>query len=80
MTRLDCVRREEIKKVLKQEAVVIQVKRRREWWKDKVMENHGSLMGKAMRGKVEGKRPRGRPRKRVMISEVCRIVPYNEAI
>ena len=45
-----------------------------------MMENHGSLMGKAMRGRVEGKRPRGRPRKRVMISEVCRIVPYNEAI
>ena len=31
---------------------------------DKVTENHGSLMGKVLRGQVEGKRPRGRPRKR----------------
>ena len=42
----------------------MQVKRRKEWWKDKVMENHGSLMGKVMRGQLEGKRLRGRPRKR----------------
>ena len=64
VTRLDCMRSEEIRKALKQEAVVTQVMRRREWWKDKVTENHGSLMGKVMRGQVEGKRPRGRPRKR----------------
>ena len=64
VTRLDCMRSEEIRKALKQEAVVTQVMRRREGWKDKVMENHGSLMGKVLRGQVEGKRPRGRPRKR----------------
>ena len=64
VTRLDCMRSEEIRKALKQEAMVTQVMRRREWWKDKVMENHGSLMGKVMRGQVEGKRPRGRPRNR----------------
>ena len=68
VTRLDCMRSEEIRKALKQEAVVTQVMRRREggreWWKDKVKENHGSLMGKVLRGQVEGKRPRGRPRKR----------------
>ena len=64
VTRLDCMRSEEIRKALKQEAVVTQVMRRREGWKDKVTENHGSLMGKVLRGQVEGKRPRGRPRKR----------------
>ena len=64
MTRLDCMRSEEIRKALKQEAVVTQVKRKKEWWKDRVMENHGSLMGKEMRGQVEGKQSRGRPRKR----------------
>ena len=47
--RLDCMRSEEIRKVLKQEAVVTQVKRRKEWWKNKVMENHGSLMEMEMR-------------------------------
>ena len=81
MTRLDYARSEEIRKVLKQEAVVTQVTRKREWWKYKVMENYGSLIGKIIRGQVEGKRPRGRQRKDgVMISEVCRIVPYNLAI
>ena len=43
--------------------MVTQVKRT-EWWKDKVIENHGSLMGKVMRGRAEGKRLRGRPTKR----------------
>ena len=45
VTRLDYMRSEEIRKALKQEAVVTQVKRKGEWWKDRVMENHGSLMG-----------------------------------
>ena len=58
VTRLDSMRSEEIRKALKQEAVVTLVMRRREWWKNKVMQNHGSLMGKVMRGQVEGKRPR----------------------
>ena len=64
VTRLDCVRSEDIRNRLKQEAVVAQVKRRREGWKDRVIENQGSLIEKVMRGQVEGRRPRGRPRKR----------------
>ena len=64
VSRLDCVRNEEIRKVLKQEAVVTQLMKRREWWKDKMMENHGSLMEKVLKGQVDGKRPRGRPKKR----------------
>ena len=63
VTRLDCVRNEEIRKVLKKGAVVTQVMKRREWWKDKVMGNHGSLMEKVMRGQVDGERPRERPKK-----------------
>ena len=43
---------------------MMQVKRLRKWWRDKVMENHGSLMGKVIRRQGERKRPRGRPRKR----------------
>ena len=62
VTRLDCVRNEEIRKGLKQEAVVAQVKRRREGWKDRVLENQGSIE-KVMRGQVEGRKPR-RPRRR----------------
>ena len=61
IARMDCVRNEEIRRGLKQESVVSQVMKRREWWKDKVMGNHGSLMEKEMRGQVDGKRPRGRP-------------------
>ena len=49
VTTVNFMRSEEIRKALKQEAVVTQVMRRREWWKDKVMENHGSLMGKVCR-------------------------------
>ena len=64
VTRLDCVRSEEIKKILKQEALVTQVKRRREGLKDRMAENHASLSKKVMRGQADGKRPRGRPRKR----------------
>ena len=61
---MDRVRNEEIRKVLKQKAVVTQVMKRREWWIDKVMENHGSLMEKVLRGEVDGKRPRWRLKKR----------------
>ena len=35
VTRLDCMRSEEIRKALKQEAMVTQVIRKREWWKTK---------------------------------------------
>ena len=64
VTRLDCVRNEEIRKGLKQEAVVAQAKRMREEWEDRVLENQGSIVKKVMRGQVEGRRPRGRPRTR----------------
>ena len=36
---LECVRNEVVRKKLKQEAVVAQVRRRREVWREKVMEN-----------------------------------------
>ena len=42
VTRLECVRRER----LKQEAVVAQVKRRRELWREKMLENEGSLVNR----------------------------------
>ena len=64
VTRLDCVRNEEIRKGLKQEAVVAQVKRRREGWKGRVLENQGSIVEKGIRGQVERRRPRRSPRKR----------------
>ena len=64
VTRLECVRNEVIRERLKQEAVVAQVKRRREVWREKVIENEGSLVNRVMNGQVAGKRPRGRPRKR----------------
>ena len=62
VTRLDCVRNEEIRKGLKQETVVAQVKRRREGCNDRVLENLGSIVEKVMREQVEGRRPRGRSR------------------
>ena len=64
VTRLGCMRNEVIREKLKQEAVVAQVKRRREVWRKKVIENEGSLVNRVMNGQVAGKRPRGRPRKR----------------
>ena len=63
VTRLDFVRNEVIRDRLKQEAVVAQVKRR-EVWREKVIENEGSLVNRVMNGQVAGSRPRGRPRKR----------------
>ena len=44
--------------------MVAQVVRRREVWRDKVVENEGSLVHRVMNEQVAGKRPRGRPRKR----------------
>ena len=43
VTRLDCVRNEVIRERLKQETLIAQVKRRREVWREKVIENEGSL-------------------------------------
>ena len=64
VTRLERVRNEAIRERLKQEAVVAQVKRRRELWREKMIENEGSLVNRVMKGQVAEKRPRGRPRKR----------------
>ena len=64
VTRLECVVNEAIRERLKQEAVVAQMKRRRELWREKMIENEGSLANRVMKGQVAGKRPRGRPRKR----------------
>ena len=72
VTRLDCMRSEDIRIALKQEAVVTQVKRRREWWQDKAMENHSSLTGKVMRGQGRERDPEeDREKDGVMISEEC---------
>ena len=64
VTRLECVRNEAIREKLKQEAVVAQVKRRRELWREKMIENDGSQVNRVMNGQVAAKRHRGRPRKR----------------
>ena len=40
------------------------VKERRENWWVKVIEKTGSLAEKVLTGELEGRRPRGRPRKR----------------
>ena len=46
VTRLDCMRNEVIREKLNLEAVVAQVKRRREAWREKVIENEGSLVNR----------------------------------
>ena len=45
--------------------MVAQVKRRREVWRDKVIENEGSLVNRVMNGQAAGSRPRGRSRKKM---------------
>ena len=40
------------------------VKERRENWRAKVMDKTGSLSEKLLTGELEGRRPKGRPRKR----------------
>ena len=64
------------KERLKQEAVIAQVKRRREMWREMMIENEGSLINKVMNGQFAGKRPRGRPRKRWR-DEILSIVPLH---
>ena len=44
VTRSECVRNEAIRERLKQEAMVAQVKRRSEMWREKMIENEGSLV------------------------------------
>ena len=48
----------------KQKVVVAQVKRRRERWREKMIENEGSLVNRVINGQVAGKTPRGRPKNR----------------
>ena len=43
--------------------MVAQVKRRRNMWRERMIEKEGSLVNRVMNGQVAGKRPRGRPRK-----------------
>ena len=57
VTRMDHIR-------LQQRSIVDVVRERRESWRVKVMEKSGSLAERVMAGEVEGRRPRGRPRKR----------------
>ena len=45
-------------------SVIAHVKRGREVWREKAIENEGSLVNRVMNGQVPGRRPRGRPRKR----------------
>ena len=64
LPRLDCIRNEETKCRLQQRSIVEVVKERREKWQAKEMEKTGSLVEKVTTGEVEGRRHRGRPRKR----------------
>ena len=64
MTRLDCIRNDEIRQRLQQRSIVEVVKERRLNWRADVIEKPGSLVGKVLAGEVEGRRPQGRPRKR----------------
>ena len=61
--RIDHVRNDDIKALLRQEGVVEQVGREREVWKKQVEEQIGSMTEMVMSGAVPGKRQRGRPRK-----------------
>ena len=63
VTRLDCIRNEEIRCRLQQRSIVEVVEERKEKWRAKVMEKTGSQVEKVMTGEVEGRRPKGRPRK-----------------
>ena len=49
---------------LQQRSIMEVVKERREKWQAKEMEKTGSLVEKVTTGEVEGRRHRGRPRKR----------------
>ena len=63
VTRLDCIRNDEIRQRLQQRSIVEVVKERRLNWKAKVIEKPG-IFGRESIGEVEGRRPRGRPRMR----------------
>ena len=64
VTRLKHIRNEEVRQRLQQMSIVEVVREKRESWRVKVMEKQGSLVERVMAGEVEGRRTRGRPRKR----------------
>ena len=64
VTRMDHIRNEEIRHRLQQRLIVDVVRERRERWRVKLMVNPESLVERVMVGEIEGRRPRGRPRKR----------------
>ena len=55
---------QEFRQRLQQRSIVDVVRVKRESWRVKVMEKQGSLVERVMAGEVEGRRTRGRPRKR----------------
>ena len=63
VTRLEHIRNEVVRQRLQQRSIVDVVKEKRESWRVKVMETQGSLKEWVMAGEVEGRWPRGRPRK-----------------
>ena len=64
VTRMDHIRNEEIRHRLQQRSIVDIMRERIERWRVKVMEKPESLVERVMVGEIEGRRPRGRPRKR----------------
>ena len=66
VTRLDQVRNhyDTVRYRLRLEPVLKKVERSKECWKEKVESKKARVVEKMLTGKVVGKRPRGRPRKR----------------
>ena len=65
VTWMDRVRNEEVRERLGQEAVTDMMWRRQSRWLEKLTEmDNGRLVKRGFDDEVEGKRPRGRPRKR----------------
>ncbi len=65
VTWMERVRNEEVRERLGQEAVTDMMRRRQSRWLEKLTEmDNERLVKKVFEDEVEGKRPRGRPRKR----------------
>ena len=64
VTRMDHIKNEDIRHRLQQRSIVDVVRERRERWRVNVLEKPESLVERVMVGEIEGRRPRGRPRKR----------------
>ena len=65
VTWMDRVRNEEVRERLGQEAVTDMMRRRQSRWLEKLNEmGNGRLVKRVLEDEVEGKQPRGRPRKR----------------